>query len=518
MVLPRLKNIRIVVSLTFLLITALVVLDFRNVVPPAVVRTILFLQFTPSALNFFTLAGTATIGFVVIIVLTLLFGRIYCSTICPLGTLQDIISFVSRKMRRKKFHEPLPSHSHIHLAFLVVTLSPLTVGTILAINLLDPFSNFGRIVGSLVRPVLIVANNGISSILEAWKYYDLYPVELKGVAIVSIAMPLLFLGIIVWMSYYHGRLYCNSVCPVGSLLRLLSRFSLLKIVIDADHCNGCQLCQRVCKAGCIDRKKKTVDFARCVDCFNCFVVCPSGGMKFAPSLGAASAEKIATDIQRRSFLFGSSLMFISQGIAKDTTKVVIPTKESTVPERKNYAVAPPGSRSIRQFTGTCTACHVCISSCPSHVLQPSFLEYGAGGILQPRMDFGSAYCNFECTVCTEVCPTGALRALTIEEKKTSQTGRAVFIRENCVVYTENTDCGACTEHCPTKAVTMVPYKNSRIPEVKSEYCIGCGACEHACPTRPYKAIYVDGNPVHLVAKKKPPEKKQEVILQEDFPF
>ncbi len=117
-----------------------------------------------------------------------------------------------------------------------------------------------------------------------------------------------------------------------------------------------------------------------------------------------------------------------------------------------------------------------------------------------------------------MCPSGALRKLTVDEKKLNQSGRVVFVRENCVVYTENTDCGACTEHCPTKAVTMVPFKNSRIPEVKQEYCIGCGACEHACPTRPYRAIYVDGNPVHLTAKKKEPEKKQEVNIKEDFPF
>jgi formate hydrogenlyase subunit 6/NADH:ubiquinone oxidoreductase subunit I len=202
----------------------------------------------------------------------------------------------------------------------------------------------------------------------------------------------------------------------------------------------------------------------------------------------------------------------------DTTKVPKPQKGSTIPERRNHPVSPPGSASIRHFTQTCTACHVCVGSCPSQVLQPSFLQYGLGGLLQPTMDFNASYCNFECTICTEVCPSGALRKLSVEEKKTSQAGGVVFVRENCVVYTENTDCGACTEHCPTKAVVMVPYKNSHIPDVKQEYCIGCGACEHACPTRPYKAIYIDGNPIHLIAKKKEPEKKPQVNLKEEFPF
>lgn len=136
------------------------------------------------------------------------------------------------------------------------------------------------------------------------------------------------------------------------------------------------------------------------------------------------------------------------------------------------------------------------------------------------MEYGSGYCNYDCVICGDVCPSGAILPIPLEQKKLSQLGVAKFVKENCIVETEGTDCGACSEHCPTKAVNMVPYKGKLvIPEVKSDYCIGCGACEHACPTKPYKAIYVDGNPIHKVAKKAETKQiDQKVDYKEAFPF
>jgi ferredoxin len=136
------------------------------------------------------------------------------------------------------------------------------------------------------------------------------------------------------------------------------------------------------------------------------------------------------------------------------------------------------------------------------------------------MDYLTSFCNFDCNKCGQVCPTGAILPLTTEEKHVTQMGKAVFVRQNCVVYTDETDCGACSEHCPTKAVHMVPYKNGLvIPEVDQDICIGCGACEHPCPVEaPYKAIFVNGNPVQQIAKT--PEKGEKQIIDdtEDFPF
>jgi ferredoxin len=134
------------------------------------------------------------------------------------------------------------------------------------------------------------------------------------------------------------------------------------------------------------------------------------------------------------------------------------------------------------------------------------------------MDYSSNYCNYDCVRCAEVCPSGAILNLTQEEKKTCQLGKVQLILENCVVYAENTACGSCSEHCPTQAVTMVAFRDGlTLPEIKPDICVGCGACEYACPVKPHKAIYVDGNPVHLLAEEPEIEELEETQV-EDFPF
>jgi ferredoxin len=292
--------------------------------------------------------------------------------------------------------------------------------------------------------------------------------------------------------------------------------------IDIDNCKGCGICERACKSNCIDNDNKQIDFTRCVSCYNCVDVCPGEGIKYFSLFRWSSIRpdnKFPLDRKRRTFI-SKILIYISglAGLSYSQIKTQI-TKESTKPVYSSTAVAPPGSISIEHFTGSCTACHLCISSCPTQVLQPSFLEYGILGIFQPRMDFHKSFCNYECNICGDICPTGAIKIFPLEDKKLIQTGIAKFVKENCIVHTQRTDCGACSEHCPTKAVHMIPDQKLFIPEVCDEYCIGCGACEHACPTKPYKAIYVDGNEVHKKVQINESEKVQPLIdTQEDFPF
>ena len=163
------------------------------------------------------------------------------------------------------------------------------------------------------------------------------------------------------------------------------------------------------------------------------------------------------------------------------------------PFKRQTPIAPPGVPSFDHLLTKCISCHLCVSKCPSHVIKPAFLEYGLGGMMQPRLYFDHGFCNYDCLICGEVCPTGAILPLTKEQKNHTQMGQVQLIIENCIVYYDETSCGACSEHCPTQAVRMVPYKGMlTIPEIEPEICVGCGGCEYVCPAIPYKAIYVEG--------------------------
>jgi len=528
--LHRLKRIRVGVSLIFFILTALLFLDFRNMVAPSFGSTVLYLQFVPSLLKVLHAAALGATGFIAVLLFTVAFGRVYCSTVCPLGTLQDLTGFVVRKLRGRPDYRYRKPVNALRYSLLLLTVVLLLAGNGLLLNLLDPLSGFGRIVTNLLRPVGIVANNVGAMVLERYGIYALVREHWAVFAPLSTGVAAATLLIVLWLAATRGRLYCNSVCPVGALLGLVAGFSLVRMRIDQQSCTGCGRCETVCKAGCIDFEAKTVDMSRCVGCCNCLAVCAKDGMRLARRNRRHSSAAIKPDRERREFLLNSGVYLLAvaglpePAASGNTVRKIIQSKPTTIPVVMTSPVSPPGSGSIAHFTATCTACHLCVSACPAQILLPSLLEYGLSGMMQPRMYFRSGHCNYECTICTDVCPTGALLPLAVEEKKLTQTGAAKFIKENCVVYTDNTACGACSEHCPTKAVNMVPYANPLnkplgIPEINPDYCIGCGGCEHACPTKPYKAIFVDGNPVHKTAKKPVIKKvEQEVDYREDFPF
>ena len=521
--LHRLKTLRAGAALVFFALTALLFLDLHNRLAPAVARGVLSLQFVPSLLQYIRTAAPGAAGFIVVAVLTVLFGRVYCSTICPLGTLQDIVGFAAAwRQKRRRFRFSAPRNALRYAILSLAVLLPLA-GSGLLLNLLDPFSSFGRIVTNLFRPVALLANNVAAVMLEQVGVYTLPRVQWAAFAAASIGISMATLLLVAWLAATRGRLYCNTACPVGTLLGLLAGVSWLRIGIDRDACTGCRSCEDVCKAGCIDYRQKTVDGSRCVACWNCLAVCRNNGLRFE-NRWRRSVPPVRPDRERREFLLSSGVLLLGLTGVGEPARAIIQSKPTTIPERVTGPASPPGSGSIARFTATCTACHLCVSACPSRVLVPSLFDFGLDGMMQPRMNYRSGHCNYECTICMELCPSGAIQPLGVEEKKLTQLGVARFIKENCVVVTDNTACGACSEHCPTKAVDMVPYPNPadkplKIPEMKPDYCIGCGGCEHACPTKPYKAICVDGNPAHKMAKKPVVKKIEEKVDSSgDFPF
>lgn len=514
-----LKKVRVIISLTFFFFISLIFLDVSFTLPEKLAEYPLYLQFIPSILKFLSIGGIAAAGFIFVLILTLLFGRIYCSSVCPLGILQDMVTYLRKKIGKVKFSFTQP-FTKTRYIILVVSILIFLFGSVFAINILDPYSNFGRILANLIRPIAIGINNTAAFTLESFNTYWIYPVELKGIHVFSVLFSLGVLILVVWMSFKYGRLYCNTICPVGTLLGFFSKYSLFQIVIDEPNCKGCGVCEKVCKSNCIDTESTYIDFSRCVGCFNCFTVCPTAGIEYKFRYGNDKKIEKKFDIEKRDFLIKSAVYLIGANTVMQAQQKILVYKENTIPVIREYAVSPPGSYSIKNFTDKCTACHLCVTACPTHVLQPSFLEYGILGIMQPRMDFITGFCNYDCVICSDVCPTGAILKQKSDDKKLIQLGIAKFIRDNCIVYTQGTDCGACAEHCPTKAVRMVldPEVNKNAPIVNEEICIGCGACEYACPTIPYKAIYVKSNPLHQIAQKPVQEKLDEVDLEEDFPF
>jgi ferredoxin len=308
------------------------------------------------------------------------------------------------------------------------------------------------------------------------------------------------------------------ICPVGTLLGLISKISILRIKFDESSCTRCGRCSLQCKSSCIDFLNHDVDLSRCVGCFNCINICQDKAITY----GIVNKKKNVheTDEDKRKIIIGSVLLLfgLSRSVTGQDKIIPKPKKESTVKENRTYHICPPGAVAINEFNKHCTACSLCISACPNNVLQPALLQYGISGLMQPVMDYHKSFCTYNCTICTEICPTFALKPLLLEAKKLTQLGKVVFIKDNCIVKTEKTACGACSESCPTKAVYMIPYEgNLLLPEVDTDICIGCGHCEYSCPTVPYKAIFVDGNAVHLAAAK-PVNVESEIKTPVDFPF
>ncbi len=519
------KPFRVVVSLVILLLITFSFIDFKQAIPSSWYNGILFLQFVPSVRKFLIVVSFLSAGFIVVLALTLLFGRVYCSTICPLGIFQDITSFISKKFHQKPFRFKYSKPYHIlRYTFLGLAAIPLLFGSITIVYLLDPYSNFGRLASDFGRPLYILLNNVLANVLIKFKIYSLAPYDIAHFDALVLIFPLLLLLLVVYLSIKRGRLYCNTICPVGTFFGLLSKISLFKIRINQSTCTKCAKCAIVCKSECISIKEQSVDFSRCVGCFNCLKACDNSSITYKFVVPLAKNKPVInskTDESKRSFIANS--IILTGALAGISTigraeKPGLKYRKNLTPIKKKHVCSPPGSMSIDHFNNACTACHLCISACPSGVLQPSLLEYGMIGFMQPYLDNHTNYCNIECVKCSEVCPTGAILPITKNIKKTCQIGQVHFIKNNCVVFTNETSCGACSEHCPTQAVKMVPYKGKlTIPEVNVELCIGCGACEHPCPVRPHRAIYVEGNAVHKVSKK-PEIKKIEEKQTEDFPF
>ena len=489
-----LRKIRIALaSLCFVLIT-LLFLDFTGTLHTWF-GWLAKIQFLPAVL-------ALNLGVVVfLILLTLLFGRVYCSVICPLGVMQDIFAWFGRKSKKNRYTYS-PAKSVLRYTVLGIFVVALIAGVGSVVALLAPYSSYGRIAQNLLAPFWAWGNNLFAYIAERADSYAFYEKEvwLKSLPTFIIALvTVVCLAILAWR---NGRTYCNTICPVGTVLGFFSRFSWMKPVIDTDKCVNCGLCGRNCKAACIDTKNHTIDYSRCVSCMDCLEKCHTHAIRYGRMKKAepVTSESKTVDTSRRTFLTGVGVLAATaavraQGKTVDGGLAAITDKK--IPDRAT-PIVPPGAQSLRHMAQHCTGCQLCVSVCPNDVLRPSTK---LTTLMQPEASYERGYCRPECVKCSEVCPAGAILKITPADKSAIQIGHAVWVKDNCVPLTDGVECGNCARHCPTGAITMVasdpedPY-SPKIPAVNTELCIGCGACENLCPARPFSAIYVEGHTHH----------------------
>lgn len=500
-----LRKIRLTLAVVFFVIITLLFLDFTGTIH-AWFGWMAKIQFLPAVL-------ALNVGIIVLLILlTLVFGRVYCSVICPMGVFQDVISWLSGQRKKKKYRFSYSPAKNI-LRYTVLTLFVIAViaGIGSFVALLAPYSSYGRIANNLFAPIYQWGNNVFAYFAERAESYAFYEtsVWMKSLPTFVIAV-VTFIAIVV-LAWRNGRTYCNTICPVGTVLGFLSRFALFRISIDTEKCNACGLCSRKCKAACIDGKRHTVDYSRCVACMDCLDTCKHGAISYRwfkletqtkNAEQTRSVDKEQINEARRSFLTTTAILATATTLKAQEKKVdggLAAIEDKKIPKRAT-PILPPGGLSARDFARHCTACQLCVSVCPNEVLRPST---DLMKLMQPEMSYERGYCRPECTKCGDVCPAGAIHPITAADKSATQIGHAVWIKKNCIPLTDGVECGNCARHCPAGAIQMVPSDpqqedSPKIPVVNTERCIGCGACENLCPARPFSAIYVEGHEMHRV--------------------
>lgn len=472
------------------------------------------IQFIPALLSMNILA------ILFLIAITLLLGRVYCSVICPLGIYQDVIIRlrtwfgVPRKKRKNRFGYT-PAWRRVRLTiltcFAVLLILGLTTATAAAFaGLLEPYSAYGRIASQIFAPGYDWLNNCLADRSAAEGNYMFTPVAIV-ITVPVLVVAVITLAVVTAMAWRGGRDYCNIICPVGTILGYMSKYALMRPMIDTSRCNGCRKCERNCKARCINGKEHKIDHTRCVACMDCIDNCSTGAIRYTWRRGRSLADARpaagkAEDAGRRAFLLTGGMVAGALAVKASTEGdgALAAIRQKKAPLRKT-PIVPPGSKGLLHLGSHCTACQLCVRACPEGVLRPST---GLDTFMQPRLEFTDAYCRPECTACSQVCPAGAILPLDTALKSSTKIGRAVVDLDLCI-SANGQFCGNCSRQCPSGAISMVPADPGQpdrklMPVVNDELCIGCGACEYNCPvgtagiikSSDHSAIHVEGIEIH----------------------
>lgn len=462
----------------------------------------LFLDFDPLILLTTLLSAHAVakafLLSLVVIVLTVLLGRVFCGWVCPLGTLNNLVGSLrkarpgreSRKWHRIKY-------------YLLIGILASAVFTLQPVGIVDPLALLIRSLSVSIYPLV---NYAVRSAFDA--IYSTDPAGLAAVTepvyavlkktVLSFSQPVyrqnviigsLFLGVL-GLNLVEKRFWCRYLCPLGALLGLLSRFSLLKRSV-SEGCTECGACAGVCQGAADPDVKGAWKDAECYYCWNCDDVCPNNAVSFGFS---GSKRTPSLDLGRRRVITSAL-----SGIA--AVPLLRSTPLGTANAKDPDLLRPPGSLEENEFLGRCVKCGECMKVCITNGLQPTLMEAGLEGIWSPTLVPRIGYCEYRCTLCGQVCPTGAIKRLALEEKAKVKIGLAMIDKGRCLPWAHATPCIMCEEVCPTpkKAIwfekVQVSDRAGKIitvqqPRVDLELCVGCGICENKCPVLGRPAIYV----------------------------
>jgi polyferredoxin len=445
------------------------------------------------------LAGLALSG--ITLVVTLLFGRVWCGWLCPMGTTLDILK-PGRRAQKNAPKPPSEKWRLIKYILLVFMVAAAVFGN-QSLLFLDPITILTRTLSNAVWPALsagvyaaekfLYQFDGLWQPLDAVHQAVIYPVFKDNLPVYPLAVPiLLFFAAIVGLNWWVERFWCRYLCPLGGMLGLVSRFAFLRRVVGED-CTSCGLCSRHCPTGTIDPARNFAsDPAECTVCYDCVSACPKGGTSFKWKLPQWKPEASHPyDLSRRDVL---------KTIGLSAAWVALAQVEPVEKREPADLIRPPGARLV-DFDGLCIRCNECVRVCPTQGLQASFLEGGWQNMLTPRLDSRIGFCNYSCNACGQVCPSGAIPKLGLEEKRQTPIGLARVDRTRCLPWAYNIDCIVCEEACPIankaiklEEVRVVNGKGEEVtlqrPVVIKELCIGCGMCEYQCPMGGDAAVHV----------------------------
>ncbi|MGD8465939.1 MAG: 4Fe-4S binding protein [Anaerolineae bacterium] len=461
----------------------------------------LFSRLDPLLMLTASLAGRAVVSGIALagitILLTLLFGRVWCGWLCPLGTLLEWLS-----PRRPRLKAPAEGWRAAKYLTLFAILLAALLGN-LTLLVLDPITILNRTLATTAWPalryVVVQAEAFLYQFQFLWGPLDavhttiVQPLfqEVQPVFGLAFLLAFLFAGLVV-LNWWAERFWCRYLCPLGGLLGLLSKLALVRREVD-DACAQCARCTHQCPTGTIDPLDNfRSDPAECIVCFDCITDCSREGIGFRWQLPAwRPAVWRDYDPSRRQTL--STLGATAVGVALAGVEPISQRQPATL-------IRPPGA-DLTDFSALCVRCAACVRICPTQGLQPSLLEGGIQNALTPRLVPRLGYCAFSCNACGQVCPTGAIPPLSLEEKQLMPIGLASIDQDRCLPWAHNIPCIVCEEACPVadKAIQLEEAEATNAlgemvvlqrPRVVKELCIGCGICEYQCPMGGDSAVRV----------------------------